>query len=296
MSEINLVIMAAGSANRFGGIKQLTPVGPNGECLMDYSIFDAERLGFEKIIIVTNSQIEAQVEAHFRAIFGNRIKIELAIQTVDLQLENNKKQLGRTKPWGTGHALLAATSKLNTAFVICNADDFYGYETLKKAVDFLKENKKQHALLAYRLGNTMLPEKEYSRALAVVDENNKLMDLKEILKIRKQNNKLCYIEQNHEIIVPQSTLTSMNCWAFQYEIIPQIAQLFEQFLTENNQSKETEFLLPSAIKTLIEEKEEEVFVVETNATWFGLTYASDVEFVQQNILKAIANGHYPQSL
>lgn len=296
MTKLTLVIMAAGRANRFGGVKQLTPIGPNNECLMDYAIFDAIRLDFEKVVIVTNNQILQLMQEHFDEVIGKKIKVELVVQDTNLCYEGQNVNPERAKPWGTGHALLTAAQAVDSSFVICNADDYYGYETLKKAADFLSINKKAQALIGYKIKNTLLPGKDYTRALCKFNTNGDLVSLEEIMKIQTIDNKIFYFENDSKIDVDPDTLISMNCWGFQIEIVKEIEKLFHQFLKENIHSIDKEFLLPSAIEELVKQKLIEVKVPETNSTWFGLTYASDQDFVKESVRKEIAKGIYPEKL
>lgn len=305
MKETTLVIMAAGIGSRFGGgIKQLEPVGPNGEIIMDYSIYDALEAGFKKIVFI----IRKDLEKDFKEIIGNRIEriapVSYAYQELDSLPEGFIKPNYRVKPWGTGHALLCAKDLIKNPFVVINADDYYGKESFKKIHDYLVnsmslESKKIDICMAgFSLGNTLSDNGGVTRGICQIDENNELTAILETYEIRQCNNSaLGYNENGDSVVLELTQNVSMNMWGLCPAFLNELEKKFPLFLSSLKEGDaKTEFLLPKIIDNLIQTQEATVQVLETHDKWFGVTYKEDKEQVSVSIKRLIAEGMYPSHL
>lgn len=295
--KLALVIMAAGNASRFGKPKQLELVGPTGECLMEYSLYTAAKLGFSDVVIVTNASIQEQIEDRFKPI-ARICGMELRVVVQPLTV-GNSVNVQRKKPWGTGHALLTAAPFVNCPFVLLNADDFYGRESFETAVAFLRKNQesKTHALIAYPLVNTLIPQRKYSRAICETNSQNRLIRLVEHTDVcLAENETITAYSQGSTFWVNPEALSSINCWAFKPSVFDGITQQFSAFLQAHQTHEEAEFFLPSAIESLIMDQQIEVVVFESQAAWFGLTFQEDLPEVQSRIKQLVQQGEYPNAL
>lgn len=305
MKETTLVIMAAGIGSRFGGgIKQLEPVGPNGEIIMDYSIYDALEAGFKKIVFI----IRKDLEKDFKEIIGNRIEriapVSYAYQELDSLPEGFIKPNYRFKPWGTGHALLCAKDLINNPFVVINADDYYGKESFKKIQKYLVnsmslESKKIDICMAgFSLENTLSDNGGVTRGICQIDKNNKLTTILETYEIRQCNNSaLGYNENGDSVVLDLTQNVSMNMWGLCPAFLNELEKRFPMFLSSLKEGDaKTEFLLPKIIDNLIQSEEATVQVLETHDKWFGVTYKEDKEQVSASIKRLISEGIYPTNL
>lgn len=304
MRETVLVIMAAGIGSRFGGgIKQLEPVGPNGEIIMDYSIHDALEAGFNKVIFI----IRKDLEKDFREVIGNRmekqVKCEYAFQEIDDLPEGFEVPKGRTKPWGTGQAVLSCKGILKDPFVVINADDYYGKEAFVKVHDYLvnlEENQQKlpMCMAGFILGNTLSDNGAVTRGVAKIDENYILLDVDETSGIERKGNKVIAVddEGNQKEINPES-YASMNMWGLTPKFLEILEDGFVRFLSHlGDKALKKEFLLPIIIDQLIKEGKAEVKVLETRDKWFGVTYKEDKESVVNSFKKLIEDGVYGKRL
>ena len=296
---MNLVVMAAGMGSRFGGLKQLTPVGPSGEFLIDYSVYDAMRAGVDKVIFI----IRREHYELFRDTIGKRlenvIKVEYAFQDMDdlpIELESMPE---RKKPWGTGHALLAARDYVDSNFMIINADDFYGREAFETLGKFLKTSKtddmKHYAMVGYYLINTLSDNGTVSRGVCEV-ENGYLKKIVERTKIGYSNDKLVYFEDDKEFSLDIKTQVSCNLFGFSKEIFEDAKEYFIDFLNNSDNLESGEFYLPTVARRSIEEGRADLKFLETDSMFFGMTYREDLEGLKQNIEKLIEEGVYPSNL
>ncbi len=299
MNKPTLVIMAAGLGSRFCGNKQITPVDDAGHVIIDFSIFDAIRAGFGKVVCI----IKPEMEADFRAAIGDRISpfvdLVYAYQTLDKLPEGHTVPEGRTKPWGTGHAVLCAADKIDGPFAVINADDFYGYGAFKAAHDFLAADNapNAHAMVAYAVENTLTENGSVSRGVCSV-ENGLLTGVVERTKIVPREGGAAFIEDDGETFLPAGTPVSMNLWAFQHSILDELKARFSAYLTENvplNPMK-CEYFLPLIPNALIRENAGTVKVLATTERWFGVTYHDDLATVQAAIKAKKENGEYPVEL
>lgn len=304
MNKATLVVMAAGIGSRFGGgIKQLEPVGPKGEIIMDYSIYDAIQAGFDKVVFV----IRKDLEEDFRRIIGDRIekkiKVEYAFQEVDdIPAEYKEKFAGRTKPWGTGQAILCCKDVVKEPFLVINADDYYGKEAFKLLHEYLVEHagqsdKMQMGMAGFILKNTVSENGTVTRGVCVVDENGMLEQIHETTGIRVQEDGVhCDNEDVQKWITPDSNV-SMNMWAGYPDFIKVLDERFVEFLKdEAGDPLKKEYLLPIIVGDLLEEGNVDVKVLETHDKWIGITYKEDTELAQAGFKKMTEDGIYPEKL
>lgn len=296
--------MAAGIGSRFGGgIKQLEPMGPNGEIIMDYSIHDAIEAGFNKVVFV----IRKDLEETFKEVIGNRIatkvNVEYAFQEISNLPEGFEVPAGRTKPWGTGQAILSCKGIVNEPFMVINADDYYGKEGFKKIHDYLTDGHKcdyeyDMCMAGFILGNTLSDNGAVTRGVCVTDELGHLIGVNETSGIVKTADGGAGVEKDGNVtpIDPKSHV-SMNMWGFTPEFLDVLEDGFKEFLSSIKEGDiKAEYLLPSIVDTMIKEKKAAVSVLESNDKWFGVTYKEDKPVVVASIKKLIDEGKYPESL
>ena len=278
--DITLVVMAAGMGSRFGGLKQIEPIGKNNEVLLDFSVYDAVKAGFTKVVFV----IKHAIEKDFKAIIGKRIekmvKVEYVFQENDVLPEGFVCPEDRVKPWGTAHAILCCKDVVKEPFAVVNADDFYGRSAFKKIADFLKQETKDYCMVGFRLVNTLTENGYVSRGVCEIKEN-KLASVTERTKIVDCK----YTEDDGESWTPMSpdTVVSMNLWGFMPDIFGYIEDGFKEFLTQNINVPKSEYYLPSVVSSLIEKGEKQVEVLIAEDKWYGVTYKED----KQNVVDAI---------
>ena len=299
MNKPTLVIMAAGMGSRFGGCKQITPVDSDGHLIIDYSIFDAVRAGFGSVVCV----IKPEMEADFRAAIGDRISrcvdLKYAYQTLDRLPAGYSIPEGRTKPWGTAHAVLCAKELVSGAFAAINADDFYGSGAFLEAANFLSSPhaENEHAMVAYRVENTLTENGSVSRGVCAVD-NGLLTGIVERTQIVPCEGGAKFIEGKSETFLPAGTPVSMNMWAFSHSMLDEMQARFPKWLDENlaKNPMKCEYFLPLIPNLLIQEGKGKVHVRNTDEHWYGVTYHADLEKVQAAIEAMRASGKYPKKL
>ena len=295
-----LLILAAGMGSRFGGLKQIEPVGPNGEFIIDYSIYDAKQAGFTKVVFL----IKEENYEIFKDTIGKRvekqIETEYAFQKNDNLPEEYQELLKeRTRPLGTAHAILCAKDKIHEPFAIINADDFYGRDAYQKAsnyLDTIKEN--EYGLVAYRLGNTLTPNGSAKRGVCEVTDNNELIKLTESkVTLKGEIVEGESLETKEIFTTSKDTIASMNFLLFSTSLFKILEDKILEFLEANKDNlNDCEFLIPIVLNELLEEKAVKVNVLETNATWYGVTYKEDKEMVVNAINKLIEEGQYNKNL
>lgn len=298
--EITLVIMAAGMGSRFGGLKQIEAVGENGEFIIDYSVYDAIKAGFTKIVFI----IKKENYDIFKTTIGSRvephIKVEYVFQTNEIIKEEYQELLkNREKPLGTAHAILCAKEKINGPFAIINADDFYGRDAYIKAADYLKNMQKEnYGVIAYRLGNTLTPNGSAKRGVCQITKENKLIELIESSVILKgEEVEVSPLDGTKSFLVGKNTIASMNFLLFDQTLFPLLEEKLEEFLEKNKEDLEKcEFLIPIVLNEYVKEQNKKVTVIETTATWYGITYKEDKEMVVKAIANLVENKFYPQKL
>ena len=299
MNKPTLVIMAAGMGSRFGGCKQITPVDSAGHLIIDYSIYDAIRAGFGRVVCV----IKPEMEADFRAAIGDRIArsadIVYAHQTIDRIPAGFTVPEGRVKPWGTAHAVLCAAEKIAGDFAAINADDFYGPTAFQAAADFLNVTNADHAMVGYRIENTLTEHGSVSRGICEVDGQGSLQRITERLRIESREGGAAYIEEGEEeVFVPSGTIVSMNLWAFRHSILDEMRARFVDFLRDRVPANplKAEYYLPSVPDALIREGKARVQVLETHERWYGMTYPQDLAAIQAAMARLRNDGVYPEKL
>lgn len=303
MSKATLIIMAAGIGSRFGGgIKQLAPIGPNGEIIMDYSIYDALEAGFDKVVFV----IRKDLEKDFKEIIGNRIEKEVEVAYAFQELDDipekfSGKFTGRTKPWGTGQAILCCKDVVDAPFLVINADDYYGKEAFVKIHEFLinnytPERSKELCMAGFILGNTLSDNGTVTRGICAVDENDYLTDVMETYEIKKTEDGA--ESQGNKINV--NSHVSMNMWGLTPEFVGLLEEGFVEFFEniKGDEAKELkgEYLLPIYIDELLKKGKVSVKLLETQDKWFGVTYKEDKPVVVESFAKLIADGVYRKDL
>ncbi|NLK98365.1 nucleotidyltransferase family protein [Defluviitalea saccharophila] len=303
MKEPALVVMAAGMGSRFGGLKQIEPVGKNGEIIMDFSIFDARKAGFKKVICV----IKKEMESDFKQIIGDRISknVELvyAYQEIDDLPEGYKVPEGRAKPWGTGHAILACRDLIDGPFAVINADDYYGKNAFKLIYDFLinteDDDYYRYAMVGYILENTLTDHGHVARGVCTTDENGYLKTIHERTRIEKRDGLIQYTEDgSHWVTLPDKSIVSMNLWGFTPSIMEELKAAFPAFLDEalKNNPEKAEFYIPEVVNNLIKSKKALVKVLESKDRWYGVTYREDKDKIVEAITKMQEEGIYPDNL
>jgi len=293
-----LLILAAGMGSRYGGIKQMDSFGPNGETIMDYSIYDAINSGFGKIVFIIRKSFADEFKNLFEAKLNGKVKTEYVMQEMDSYLEGFPMSAERTKPWGTAHAVLCAKEVIHEPFAVINADDFYGRDSFMKAYQFLTTDvsPKKYCIIGYELSKTVSLNGTVSRGVCQVDADNNLVSIIERTKIFPEEDKIYYIENSLKVALPHTSPVSMNFWGFHPDVFEYIQQLFKKFLEENADDPKAEFFIPIIGDAFIHENKGEIKVIPTQAQWFGVTYQEDAPEVKENIGKLIEDGVYPNDL
>ncbi|HSO86296.1 MAG TPA: sugar phosphate nucleotidyltransferase [Draconibacterium sp.] len=294
-----LLILAAGMGSRFGGLKQVEPVGPNGEAIIDYSIYDAIRTGFGKVVFIIRESFADAFREKFDAKLKGKIEVEYVYQELDMLPEGFTLPEGREKPWGTAHAILVAKDVIKEPFCALNADDFYGFNAYKAMAKFLTESKdpKEYAMVGYKLNDTLSEFGSVSRGICGEDKNNNLVKIVETLKIVKRGNDIISIENDgSETSLTGNEIASMNNWGFKPSVFDELEKRFTQFLKTEIDQPKSEMYIPSVVFDLIDDKVATVKVLEANSPWFGVTYKEDKPFVIEKINALIAKGEYPERI
>lgn len=299
MNKPTLLILAAGMGSRYGGIKQLDGFGPNGETIIDYSLFDAIRAGFGKVVFIIREELKDDFEDIFAAKLAGKIAYEYAFQRPDSYLPESLGTVERSKPWGTGHAVLCAKDFTHTPFAVINADDFYGLEAYEIMAKFLAEDQDetQHAMVGYEVKNTLSDNGTVSRGICEVNEHEQLTEVIERTKIlKKENGDIVFIEDEGETVIADNTPVSMNFWGFKPEVFPVIDELFKAYAIKNYDAPKAEFYIPKVASYLINEKLGTCRVFSNASNWFGVTYPEDKPEVSAAIKELVEAGNYPQKL
>lgn len=303
MTKPVLVIMAAGIGSRYGGLKQMDPVGPNRELIIDYSIYDALKTGFDKIIVIINEEILND----FKQVIGDRIsrftEVEYAFQRLIDLPEGHKLPKGRVKPWGTAHAVMSAGNLIKGPFAVINADDFYGREAFKKIYGFLDSRSdnstQQYAMVGYKLINTITEHGYVARGICDVDDKGMLKNIMERTRIEKHGNQAAFTEDGQTWMnLPGNTIVSMNLWGFTPAFLEECRLRFSTFLKANVKSNplKCEYFLPSVVNELIAEGKAAVKILTSGDKWYGVTYKQDKPSVVQAIEGLIRKGLYNRDL
>ena len=295
-----LFVMAAGMGSRYGGLKQMDGLGPNGETIIDYSIYDAIRVGFGKVVFVIRRDFAKDFEDIVVSKFKDKIEVELVFQDLDNLPEGFTPNPERVKPWGTNHAVLMGRGVVKEPFAVINGDDFYGYESFKVLCEELvsMEGKKgEYCMVGFPVKNTLSNSGTVSRGVCETDENGYLTSIEEHTKLEEVNGVIVnHNEDGTEKKVAQNTPVSMNMWGFTPEYFDYSYEAFKDFLKVNEKELKAEFYIPTMVDTLINDGRAKVKVLETTAKWFGVTYIEDKPNVLLQINDLISKGVYPNRL
>ena len=298
-----LVILAAGMASRYGSMKQTDGFGPNAETIIEYSIYDAIKAGFGKVIFVIKEEFADNFKKIFEPKLNGKIETDYVFQTFDLKPFGIDIQIERLKPWGTAHAVLAAKDVVKEPFCVINADDFYGRESYQKMCDFLKNevSDTNFSMIGFQIDKTLSEHGHVSRGVCEVDGDGNLAEIHERVKVYFKTDDLgskniVYEENGQEFEIRSNSRVSMNFWGFSPKIFELSAAIFKEFALAHKESPKAEFFIPLAAERLIRNKEASFKVIPTQNQWFGVTYAEDKPIVQECIDKLIAAGEYPVNL
>ena len=295
--KLTLLVLAAGIGSRYGGIKQIDGFGPHGETIMDYSLFDALRAGFTKVVFIVRDEILETVKQKFLPKLKGKAEVEFVIQSLDKRVPAPFKNPDRVKPWGTGHAMLCAQEVINEPFVVINADDFYGKESFSAIADFFeKDTLGEHAMVGYTLKDVLSEHGSVSRGCGERDAEGFLQSVVERTTIVKENGKIFSKEPAGDRELSPDVPTSMNFWGFHPSIFAFAQKEFEKFLEENHKNIKSEFYIPLIVNELVKQGAGKVQIITGSNNWFGVTYKEDKEEVSQKIKVLIAYGAYPENL
>ncbi len=293
-----LLILAAGMASRYGSMKQTEGFGPAGETIMDYSIYDAIRAGFGKVVFIIRKDFADNFKARFDEKLKGKIELKYVCQELDSFVNPSDRPGGRIKPWGTGHAVLCAKDVIHEPFAVINADDFYGEDAFKKAAKFLTNecNENTAAIIGYQLDKTLSDHGTVSRGVCEVNSKNRLISIKERTNIYAENGKVVYEENETKHEVEAQSSVSMNFWCFHPSIFQTMATLFMDFVKNNKENIKAEFFIPIIADQFIKDGKGEIIVIPTSSQWFGVTYKEDAPSVKASLDQLIAEDIYPESL
>ena len=298
MNAPTLVILAAGMASRYGSQKQTEGFGPNGETIMDYSIYDAIRAGFGKVVFIIRADFAEAFKANFEPKLKGKIATEYVYQALDKFTEGKQVNPERTKPWGTAHAVLCTKGVVNEPFAVINADDYYGKEAFEQAFHFLTNecNDKTYCILGYELSNTLSENGTVSRGVCSIDANNVLTEIKERTKIYRKEGVIVFEEDGNETPLKEDTRVSMNFMCFASNFIELCEKEFDSFLVQQGMELKSEFYIPFVTGQFTSHGLGNVKVIPTNAKWFGVTYKEDAPAVKSSIEALVSANIYPSKL
>lgn len=295
-----LFVLAAGMGSRYGGLKQLDGLGPNGETIMDYSIFDAIRGGFGKLVFVIRKDFEEDFRTKIISKYENHIPVEVVFQSIDELPEGFTCPEGRTKPWGTNHAVLLGKDVIKEPFAVINADDFYGrdsFAVLGKALSEMEGKENDYCMVGYRVGNTLSESGSVARGVCGTNAEGYLTTVVERTEIMRVNGAVSYKDENGEwVAIPDNTPVSMNMWGFTPDYFKYSEDYFVDFLKANKENLKAEYFIPLVVNNLVNDGTARVKVLDTTSKWFGVTYAADRQSVVDKIQALVDAGEYPAKL
>ncbi|MDA3953701.1 MAG: sugar phosphate nucleotidyltransferase [Bacteroidales bacterium] len=298
--DLTLLVLAAGMGSRYGGLKQLDQVGPSGETIIDYSVYDAIEAGFNKIVFIIRRDIEKEMKELLFDKYSKKIQIEYVFQELHNIPEGVELPAERVKPWGTGHAVLMAKDVINEPFVVINADDFYGKSAFKVVADYMRSKqanlKGKNCMAGYLLKNTLSEFGEVSRGVCKINDKNELIEVTERTKIGRKNGKIIADDNGNDLELDGEVFVSMNFWAFTPDVFPELESEFKSFITDNISNLKSEYYIPSIVSHQINNKLATVKVLEATDQWFGVTYKEDKPFVIEKIKNLTLAGEYPERL
>lgn len=293
-----LLILAAGMASRYGSMKQIQGFGPSGETIMEYSIYDAIRAGFKKVVFIIREEFANDFKNIFEPKLKGKIETGYVYQDLKSFVGNRQIPAERTKPWGTAHAVLCAKDAVKEPFAVINADDFYGKDAFKKAFDFLTGecDEKIYSIIGYDLIKTLSENGTVNRGVCRVDDKGNLTSIAERVNISEKDGKIVCEDEMEPHELPRDSKVSMNFWNFHPSIFPYSEKLFHKFLDENINKPKSEFFIPIVADKFINEREGVIEVIPTSAQWFGVTYKEDAPEVKLKLDELVDSGEYPQNL
>ncbi len=292
-----LIILAAGMGSRYGGLKQLDGVGPNEETIIDFSVYDAIRAGFGKIVFIVRESFIEDFKEKVSSKFSNLIEVVFVFQPMEPDIPG-LGVIKREKPWGTGHAMLVAKDVVNEPFAVVNADDYYGISSFKIMTDFLntRVSPTQYSMVGFQLEKTLSPNGSVSRGVCSMDENRNLTTVVERTKIVIEGDKINYYENENPFQLPPNALVSMNFWGFHPDFFNKLEAHFIAFAQAHKDDPRSEFYIPLIVNDLVQSREAKVEVLECDEQWYGVTYADDKPKVQKAILDLISKALYENPL
>jgi dTDP-glucose pyrophosphorylase len=300
MTKPTLLVLAAGMGSRYGGLKQIDTLGPHGETIIDYSIYDAIRAGFGKVVVIIRKSIEEDFKQVFYKKYSGKIDIEYVLQEVEYVPAGVSFHPERVKPWGTAHAVLMAAEAVTAPFCVINGDDFYGTDAFTQMAAFLTQQKPDdttYCMVGYQLARTLSDYGFVARGICQSDANGNLSDIKECTQIKRIGSVVCYKdEQEVNQPLPDQQIVSMNFWGFTPAYFKDLALSFENFIRQNGQNLKAELYIPTVVGELIKEKKASVKILSSTAEWFGVTYQEDRSFVVNRLKNLTEKGIYPSPL
>ncbi len=294
-----LLILAAGIGSRYGGLKQVDGIGPAGEAIIEYSIYDAIRAGFGKVVLVIRKGIEAEFKAKFASKFQDQIEVRYAFQEIDSPIEGIDHFPERVKPWGTGHAVLVAASEIQEPFAVINADDYYGITGFQSIADFLREKctPEAYCMVGYIIKNTLSDNGTVSRGVCEMDEHNHLITVVERHKVQALNGQVQYQDENGKAqALKEDDIVSMNLWGFHPNVFEVARKLFIDFVKTRGHESKSEFYIPYVANHLLETNAIKLTVLPNDERWYGITYKEDRIPVEAAFRRLVDEGRYPAPL
>ncbi len=295
--ETTLLVLAAGMGSRYGGLKQMDPVGPSGETLLDYSVHDAVRSGFSRVVFVIRREFEEEFRENVGGRFEDRVDVGYVFQQLNDLPEGFNVPAGREKPWGTGHAIWCARSAVDSAFLAINADDFYGGGAIAGVGNFLSAQALEstsYCMAGYRLASTLSPSGHVSRGVCEVSGQNELIHIREFSRIERTPSGI--VNQEDSTLFSGDERVSMNCWGFTPSVFAGLEELFAVFLAKHGTEEKSEFFIPAAVETLIQAGKAGVDVLPVESQWFGVTYREDRPAVVSALAGLVEAGQYRSPL
>jgi UTP-glucose-1-phosphate uridylyltransferase len=296
-----LVILAAGMGSRYGGLKQIDKLGPSGETIIDYSVYDAMNAGFDKVVFVIRKSIETDFKEAIADKYSGKIAVDYVLQELEYVPEGITINPERQKPWGTGHAILMTAEKVTAPFAVINGDDFYGADAFVSMAQFLtqlpSDDTTHYSMVGYRLGNTLSENGYVSRGVCSANAKNELTDVVEHTQIERKNNQIeAFDDNNNVIVLAENTPVSMNFWGFTPSIFGHLNRMFTHFIKTQSDNIKAEFYIPTVVNELIHEQKVSAKILDTTAQWFGVTYQEDRKTVVEKLSQLHNEKIYPSPL
>ncbi|MDP4282472.1 MAG: sugar phosphate nucleotidyltransferase [Bacteroidota bacterium] len=296
-----LVVLAAGIGSRYGGLKQLDPLGPSGETIVDYSVYDAIRAGFGKVIFVIKKAIEKDFNEVFIRKLKDKIPVDYVFQEIDMIPAGIRLNPERKKPWGTGHAVLVAKEKVHEPFAVINSDDFYGRSAYESVVKFYSnwspEMENRYCMVGYKIGNTLSENGSVSRGVCITNDDGYLVGVTERTKIKQIPEGIAFRdEKDQPVFLSPETVVSMNIWGFTPSFFGFLEMGFEDFISKNASNPKAEYFIPGIVNDLVNSGKATVKILSSHDKWFGVTYREDREMVVNSFKRLVKQGIYPESL